>query len=40
MTENAPNNVELAYAQARKYGEDVARLYATEKARRTAIPLE
>jgi two-component system phosphate regulon sensor histidine kinase PhoR len=37
MTDNALSNVELAYAQARKYGEDVARLYATEKARRNEL---
>ena len=37
MTDNAPNNVELAYAQAKKYGEDVARLYAAEKVRRNEL---
>jgi len=37
MTDNTPNDVELAYAQARKYGEDVARLYGTEKARRKEL---
>lgn len=37
MTDDMLNNVELAYAQARKFGEDVARLYAAEKARRKEL---
>ncbi len=37
MTDDPLNNVELVYAQARKFGEDVARLYAAEKARRKEL---
>lgn len=37
MTDDMLNSVELAYAQARKFGEDVARLYAAEKARRKEL---
>lgn len=37
MADDMLNNVELAYAQARKFGEDVARLYAAEKARRREL---
>ena len=37
MTDNMLNDAELAYAQARKFGEDVARLYAAEKTRRKEL---
>lgn len=37
MPDEMLNDVELAYAQARKFGEDVARLYAAEKARRKEL---
>ena len=37
MTDNMFNDAELAYAQARKFGEDVARLYAAEKTRRKEL---
>ncbi len=37
MTDNMLNDAELAYAQARKFGEDVARLHAAEKARRKEL---
>lgn len=37
MTDENVNDTELAYAQARAYGKDVARLYAAEKARRQQL---
>jgi two-component system phosphate regulon sensor histidine kinase PhoR len=37
MTDDALKKAELAYAQARAYGKDVARLYASEKDRRKEL---
>ncbi len=39
MTGKDLSETELAYAQARAYGKDVARLYATEKARRKELEI-
>ena len=37
MTDTNPSRAEQAYAQAKKYGEELARLYAIEKARRQEL---
>ncbi len=37
MTDNKLTDAELAHAQARAYGKDIARLYANEKARRKEL---
>ena len=37
MTDNSPLKAQEAYAQAKKYGEELARLYAIEKKRRREV---
>ena len=37
MPNNNPTQAEQAYAQAKKYGEELAQLYAVEKARRKEL---